>query len=213
MDYRTYTRADPRQRTMNSSNQATRVHFADGNVDSTTSIYNKTQRPPSNQFTIGASNKVAPDTKREEYMWHKRLEQASIAHQTYRTLPIVSPKPKTRHDLVTSVSYMNYSMDPTWDIRAGSRAPSRNVHKIEDAERRLNRERKLNAAMSDYNGYATRGQIEQGNDYGNHSYCCPNHCSAARQDVASGYNNEQSADSLPAFDYRRYIDSTRGRMN
>lgn len=62
------------------------------------------------------SNKcISPDTNEEEWMRDKKIERISIAHQTYRTLPIVSPKPKTRHDLAFG-SYMNYNLDPTWDL-------------------------------------------------------------------------------------------------
>lgn len=211
MDYRTHTRADPRERSVNDSYQPTRVHFSGSNDNFNGATFNRTQMPYNNQSTIGASNKVAPDTRREEYMWHKKLEQASIAHQTYRTLPIVSPKPKTRHDLVTTVTYMNYSMDPTWNIRSGSRPPSRCAYKDEDFLRRLDRERKLNTAITGYNEDTARGLIPQGNNI-NHSCCCSNHCSAVRQDVGASNNNEL-ADSLPAFDYRRYIDSTRGRVS
>lgn len=210
MDYRTYTRADPRDRSISAGNQAMGVRFTgiNDNSNGTSSMYNRIEKS-NNQSTIGASNRVAPDTRRDEYMWHKKLEQASIAHQTYRTLPIVSPKPKTRHDLVTTVTYMNYSMDPTWDIRSGSRPPS-SGYKRENGQRL---ERKLNAAITGFNDDTARGVLPQGNNYINHSCCCPNHCSAVRQDLVANNNNEHIGDSFPAFDYRRYIDSTRGRMN
>lgn len=61
------------------------------------------------------SNVVMPDTKRDEYMWNKHLERASIAYQTYRTLPIVSPKPKARHDLASG-TYMRFGHDPSWEL-------------------------------------------------------------------------------------------------
>lgn len=79
------------------------------------------------------SNLVVPDTKRDEYMWNKQLEQVSIAHQTYRTLPIVQPKPKARHDL-PSGNYMCLNQDPTWNIirsRSSSRASRDHDRKIE----------------------------------------------------------------------------------
>lgn len=61
------------------------------------------------------SSSVLPDDKRKEFMWNRQLERASIAHQTYRTLPIVLPKPKARHDLATG-TYMQYQQDPTWEL-------------------------------------------------------------------------------------------------
>lgn len=163
----------------------------------------------------GVSNKVVPDTKREEYMWHKKLEQASIAHQTYRTLPIVSPKPKARHDLVTTVSYMNYNMDPTWNLCAGSRASQRSSSNsgtkptIEvETDRRLERERKLNAAMlgSVHDTSPTTGV---GVNHQAHHCCCCNNL--RREEELMG--TEQSSNSMPAFDYRRYIELTRGKAN
>ena len=63
---------------------------------------------------------LAPDSKRAEFEQSKQLECASIAHQTYRTLPIVSPKPKALHDLATG-SYMRFNRDPTWDLAVGER--------------------------------------------------------------------------------------------
>lgn len=81
------------------------------------------------------SNLVIPDTKRDEYMWNKQLEQVSIAHQTYRTLPIVQPKPKARHDL-PSGNYMHLNQDPSWNItrsRSSSQASRNHDRKIERA--------------------------------------------------------------------------------
>lgn len=74
---------------------------------------------PSSLETMGqmglSSNSVLPDTKRDDYMWNRQLERVSIAHQTYRTLPIVMPKPKARHDLASG-TYMRYMQDPTWEL-------------------------------------------------------------------------------------------------
>lgn len=58
---------------------------------------------------------VLPDSKRDEYMRDKQLEQTKIVHQTYRTFPIVSPKPKARHDLASG-TYMRYVQDPTFGL-------------------------------------------------------------------------------------------------
>lgn len=63
----------------------------------------------------GKSSAVLPDSKRDEYLWDRHIERASIAHQTYRTLPIIMPKPKALHDLASG-TYMRYSQDPTWEL-------------------------------------------------------------------------------------------------
>lgn len=71
-----------------------------------------------------ASGLVAPDDRRDEYMWNRQLERSSIAHQTYRTLPIVMPKPKARHDLAAG-TYMRFVYDPTWELAsAGQSRPA-----------------------------------------------------------------------------------------
>lgn len=61
------------------------------------------------------TNTVLPDDKRAEYMWNRQMERVSIAHQTYRTLPIIQPKPKARHDLASG-TYMRYVQDPSWEF-------------------------------------------------------------------------------------------------
>lgn len=61
------------------------------------------------------SNILLPDDRRDGFMRDKTLERMTIAHQTYRTTPIVLPKPKARHDLATG-SYMHLNQDPTWDL-------------------------------------------------------------------------------------------------
>lgn len=82
---------------------------------------------------LNNSNLVLPDNKSDEYMWNKQFERVSIAHQTYRTLPIVSPKPKARHDL-PSGNYMRLNQDPSWDMirsRSSSLASKDHERKIE----------------------------------------------------------------------------------
>lgn len=71
--------------------------------------------PSSPRQQASGSNVLLPDDKRDGYMHDKQIEQLSIAHQTYRTTPIVLPKPKARHDLATG-SYMHLNQDPTWDM-------------------------------------------------------------------------------------------------
>lgn len=155
-------------------------------------------------------------------MWHKKLEQASIAHQTYRTLPIVSPKPKARHDLVTTVSYMNYNMDPTWNLCIGSRAPQhpnqlrpgigiRPVSRADD-ERRLHRERKLNAAITGSSEVTNPIQQTVTEQQTPHCCCC-NNLRREEELIARSNDTNRLANSMPAFDYRKYIELTRGRVN
>lgn len=50
--------------------------------------------------------------------------------QTYRTLPIVQPKPKARHDLATG-NYMRLVSDPTWNLHQ-SRPPSASARNYEE---------------------------------------------------------------------------------
>lgn len=79
------------------------------------------------------SNTVLPDSKRDEYMWDRQIERVSIAHQTYRTLPIVLPKPKAHHDLASG-NYMRLMQDPTWDLirsRSSSVASKDHERKIQ----------------------------------------------------------------------------------
>lgn len=107
------------------------------------------------------SNSILPDTKRDEYMWNKQLERVSIAHQTYRTLPIVRPKPKARHDLASG-TYMQHTYDPTWDLvacngqlsRPGSRGSG-------SAARSKDYEKKIQQAISGgcSGGVATGGSV------------------------------------------------------
>lgn len=68
------------------------------------------------------SNLVVPDTKRDEYMWDRQLERVCVRTQTYRTLPIVQPRPKARHDLAAG-NYMRLNQDPSWEV-ARSRSSS-----------------------------------------------------------------------------------------
>lgn len=104
----------------------------------------------------GGSSVVCPDTKRDEYMWNRQLERVSIAHQTYRTLPIVSPKPKARHDLVTGCTYMNYGQDLSYELALQSRPSSSSSREherkiqqaIDEASERPPRAQQTGAAVS-----------------------------------------------------------------
>lgn len=75
------------------------------------------------KLPAGLGTTVCPDSKQDEYMWNRQLERVSIAHQTYRTLPIVSPRPKARHDLATG-TYMNYGQDLSYELALQSRPSS-----------------------------------------------------------------------------------------
>lgn len=71
-----------------------------------------------------------PDSKRDEFIKSKRLEQTIIARQNYRTLPIVSPKPKARHDLATG-SYMRLeSQDPTFVLALNASSPTTRPYQL-----------------------------------------------------------------------------------
>lgn len=85
---------------------------------------------PSANKVQRSSNYVAPDSNHDVYLRDKKIEQMSISYQTYRTLPIVSPKPKTYHDLATGC-YMRYNQDPTWDLIKHSSRPTDHQYKIQ----------------------------------------------------------------------------------
>lgn len=93
-----------------------------------------------NSPTTLSRNVLVPDDKRNEFMRDKQLEQMSIAYQTYRTLPIVSPKPKARHDLASG-TYMHMNQDPSWDLLERSSKSrgdlEQNVAKFQQAIRSL----------------------------------------------------------------------------
>lgn len=80
---------------------------------------------------------MQPDSKRDQFLWHQQLERASIAHQNYRTLPIVVPKPKALHDVAVD-NYMRFGQDPTFEV-AQWRAHSGRLQR--------ERERKIQAAL------------------------------------------------------------------
>lgn len=85
-----------------------------------------------------ASGGTLPDSKRDQFLWHRQLERASIAHQSYRTLPIVMPKPKALHDLNVD-NYMRFGQDPTFEV-AQWRAQAGRLQR--------DHERKIQAALS-----------------------------------------------------------------
>lgn len=115
---RSSAKRDGRQQTVVSSGAAVSSPSA-----ASSSLVPTSLKPPKQSMGLGGSL-VCPDTKRDEYMWNRQLERVSIAHQTYRTLPIVSPKPKARHDLVTGCTYMNYGQDLSYELALQSRPSS-----------------------------------------------------------------------------------------
>lgn len=98
------------------------------------------EQMPARSLKTGSS--VLPDSKRDEFRWNQKLERASIAHQNYRTIPIVMPKPKALHDLAVD-NYMRFGQDPTFEL-AQSRAHSSKVQR--------NHERKIQAAIAQLSG-------------------------------------------------------------
>ncbi|XP_055952308.1 PDZ and LIM domain protein 7-like isoform X1 [Argiope bruennichi] len=57
------------------------------------------------------------DAELIEYAKEKYTERDAMSHQGYRTLPLISPKPKTRHDVPIG-SYLRHQPDPNWKGRA-----------------------------------------------------------------------------------------------
>jgi hypothetical protein len=54
-----------------------------------------------------------PENNTEEYLKEKAREQWAITAQTYRTLPLIEPRPKVRRDWPTG-SYLRYMDGPSW---------------------------------------------------------------------------------------------------
>ncbi|CAG2166235.1 unnamed protein product [Oppiella nova] len=54
-----------------------------------------------------------PESNTQEYLKEKAREQWAINKQTYRTLPLIEPKPKVRRDWPTG-SYMRHMEGPSW---------------------------------------------------------------------------------------------------
>lgn len=136
-----------------------------------------------NRMARHQSSTILPDTKRDEYMWNRQLERVSIAHQTYRTLPIVLPKPKARHDLASG-TYMQHNYDPTWHLVAGGQQsrPSSASNKSRDYEK------KIQQAISGSANPMIMADTTSG---------------------APQSNANQRAMAPMAFNYREYIESTR----
>lgn len=59
---------------------------------------------------------AVPTSRRQEYIWDKSLEQAVIANQTYRTVPIIQAKAKVSYDRPTNVCYSKLNFDPTYQL-------------------------------------------------------------------------------------------------
>ncbi|XP_035217124.1 PDZ and LIM domain protein 7-like isoform X1 [Stegodyphus dumicola] len=57
------------------------------------------------------------DAELKEYVVEKYKEKEAITHQGYRTLPLIAPKPKTRHDIPMG-SYLRHVHDPNWKGRS-----------------------------------------------------------------------------------------------
>ncbi|CAG2106403.1 unnamed protein product, partial [Medioppia subpectinata] len=73
-----------------------------------------TQRGVIPQFPLDYDSSIRkPETNTQEFLREKALEQWAITKQTYRTLPLIEPKPKVRRDCPTG-SYMRLMEGPTW---------------------------------------------------------------------------------------------------
>jgi len=145
--------------------------------------------PKSKSPVALSSNTVLPDTKRDEFMFSRQLERASIAHQTYRTLPIVMPKPKARHDLASG-TYMRYTQDPTWDL-----AQAKPMGLCKDHSRKIQQ--------------AIRGTVSYQSIF---MLLNPLNSLTNQPLILFKSLDPRSVsrdDSVPAFNYREYIESTR----
>lgn len=158
------------------------------------------------------SNVVKPDSKRAEFMFTRQLERASIAHQTYRTLPIVCPKPKARHDLASG-TYMSLTQDPTWELtHSGSRPSSEASSSYKN--RGDHHERKIQQAM-----------MSEGVSFGlfffffsfliqkTDLYFAPQNQMLSNSSSSSNmcpiHSQHMDSSEAPIFNYRQYIESTR----
>ncbi|XP_076368741.1 uncharacterized protein LOC143256039 isoform X3 [Tachypleus tridentatus] len=68
--------------------------------------------------------KSLADYERQDYFHEQQREQQVIHHQPYRTVQLVFPKAKPRHDIPIG-SYLRHVHDPTWDK---SYLPSSRTH-------------------------------------------------------------------------------------
>ncbi|XP_013773021.1 PDZ and LIM domain protein 7-like [Limulus polyphemus] len=68
--------------------------------------------------------KSLADYEREDYFYEQQREQQVIHHQPYRTVQLVFPKAKPRHDIPMG-SYLRHVHDPTWDK---TYSPSSRIH-------------------------------------------------------------------------------------
>ncbi|XP_076363967.1 uncharacterized protein LOC143253653 isoform X1 [Tachypleus tridentatus] len=56
---------------------------------------------------------ILSDYERQEYFYDQQQEQQKIQHQPYRTVQLVFPQAKPRHDIPMG-SYLRHIHDPTW---------------------------------------------------------------------------------------------------
>ncbi|XP_022251028.1 uncharacterized protein LOC106467195 isoform X2 [Limulus polyphemus] len=56
---------------------------------------------------------ILSDYERQEYFYDQQQEQQKIQHQPYRTVQLVFPQAKPRHDIPMG-SYLRHVHDPTW---------------------------------------------------------------------------------------------------
>lgn len=87
--------------------------------------------PPHTPLPSTPGSVVAPDSKRGEFVWNQWLERATIAHQTYRTLPIVQPKAKVSHDVPAGIVYSKLNIDPTYDLLKARQTKPKSNSKLE----------------------------------------------------------------------------------
>lgn len=87
--------------------------------------HNRTLESDAGRRYHPAASSPMPDTRETEFMRTRQLERATIAHQTYRTLPIVQPRPKARHDLSLGTTYMHLNQDPTYELAIESSKKSK----------------------------------------------------------------------------------------
>lgn len=150
------------------------------------------------------SNLVTPNNNVNEFMRDKKIEQISIANQTYRTLPIVAPKPKTRHDLATGC-YMYYNQDPTWDIVRGSNRRAQSLKITLDPHPNSMRS-SSNVSEVDKHEFNTTYY----NRLTFNVLILIKNTDRNPQQIERSTNQSYSyEDPVPIFNYREYIESTR----
>ncbi|GFQ79722.1 PDZ domain-containing protein [Trichonephila clavata] len=79
--------------------------------------YTSSPLPTTRTSYFTPTPKNLADVELVEYAQEKYKERDAMSNQGYRTLPLIAPKPKTRHD-VPMGSYLRHTPDPNWKGRS-----------------------------------------------------------------------------------------------